>query len=716
MNKLVLLTTISFFLFGTALQAKILYVGPNETYKTINAVMWDVVDNDTIIVRDGNYPRSITIRNHGLTLMAENKHKAVIGNGEEGVFQIRRNNVTINGFRFNSLDAPGIVVGGAGEDTKATNCLIKNNMITARKMGILVSDFAENCIIDSNIITNCDENGIHHNGRGINTISNNRIEGNQHGIVISEAFTGSAVITGDTIIKNRNNGVDIQRPNVTLRRNIISENTENGILVRNASDYITIGDSNLIESNGFSGIDIGGYASVKITRNTIKKNERYGIFTGGSSIIEENAISENKIHGIENSTGAIFTWIKNNHVTDNVVNGLQLYDKAYVRGNTISGNGIMGIAVDGTSGTVQVTDSNNISSNTQHGIFISPNSSALILDNNITYNGTGVIEWEDFSGIFVDGSGTIERNNINNNHGSGITVESNSANTSILANPGINSNREGIVMYGSAEVLYNTINNNETEGIWVGPASDIVIQSNTVSGNDRGIVVHSEAFNISLVNCEISGNQQGLVTRGDIKVRRNTIEENTEVGVRILNAGVDLGQDNDVEGGGNTIRKNTPWNIISHISDTVYACRNHWEIMDPAVIDTLIRDDDEDAMFGPVIFSPVLSQDVTGIESFFPVARSNSNGILEKIYPNPFQEVTNIRYGLSSPSRVTMRVADISGRIISTLIPGLHHDAGTYSIQWNGQTNTGKRAGSGFYLITMMTDSNNCSRIVQILK
>ena len=81
----VLLAMLIFVNIGCA-SASVIYV-PDDYVK----IQW-AVDNadtgDTIIVRDGTYPNNIIVRN-SLTIMAENKHQAIIGDGQQGYFSIR---------------------------------------------------------------------------------------------------------------------------------------------------------------------------------------------------------------------------------------------------------------------------------------------------------------------------------------------------------------------------------------------------------------------------------------------------------------------------------------------------------------------------------------------------------------------------------------------------------------------------------------------------
>ena len=55
---------------------------------------------------------------------------------------------------------------------------------------------------------------------------------------------------------------------------------------------------------------------------------------------------------------------------------------------------------------------------------------------------------------------------------------------------------------------------------------------------------------------------------------------------------------------------------------------------------------------------------------------------LHPAYPNPFNPVTTISYGLPLESDITLNIYDVEGRRITTLTEGIK-TAGTHTIEWN---------------------------------
>ncbi len=78
-----------------------------------------------------------------------------------------------------------------------------------------------------------------------------------------------------------------------------------------------------------------------------------------------------------------------------------------------------------------------------------------------------------------------------------------------------------------------------------------------------------------------------------------------------------------------------------------------------------------------------LSQIVTGIEK--PEENLPANYSLQQNYPNPFNPITTINYQLPKSGFVTLKVYDMLGRLVKTLVDE-NKTAGNYSVQFNGST------------------------------
>jgi hypothetical protein len=64
--------------------------------------------------------------------------------------------------------------------------------------------------------------------------------------------------------------------------------------------------------------------------------------------------------------------------------------------------------------------------------------------------------------------------------------------------------------------------------------------------------------------------------------------------------------------------------------------------------------------------------------------------------PNPFNPVTTIKFSVSTPGNVTLRIFNVHGALVKTLASG-HYEAGVHEATWDGMTARGGRAASGVY-------------------
>jgi hypothetical protein len=83
--------------------------------------------------------------------------------------------------------------------------------------------------------------------------------------------------------------------------------------------------------------------------------------------------------------------------------------------------------------------------------------------------------------------------------------------------------------------------------------------------------------------------------------------------------------------------------------------------------------------------------------------------------PNPFNPVTKVAYHVPNESEVTIRVYDVSGRAVRTLVDGVV-EAGRHVAVWNGRNDAGESVGSGIYFCTMEAPDFHDSRKMTLLK
>jgi hypothetical protein len=83
---------------------------------------------------------------------------------------------------------------------------------------------------------------------------------------------------------------------------------------------------------------------------------------------------------------------------------------------------------------------------------------------------------------------------------------------------------------------------------------------------------------------------------------------------------------------------------------------------------------------------------------------------INNIYPNPFNPIVSITYGVPTSQYVEGYIYNLSGDRISTLVSH-YHSLGNYSLEWNATGNP-----SGIYIFILKTNSNVKSRKLVLLK
>lgn len=82
---------------------------------------------------------------------------------------------------------------------------------------------------------------------------------------------------------------------------------------------------------------------------------------------------------------------------------------------------------------------------------------------------------------------------------------------------------------------------------------------------------------------------------------------------------------------------------------------------------------------------------------------------LKANYPNPFQGETTIGYTVYDPGPVSLKVFDVLGRPVRTLVADVLA-SGTYQAQWDGTDAAGRRVGSGVYVYVLQAGPRRESR------
>ncbi|MCX5800005.1 MAG: T9SS type A sorting domain-containing protein [Candidatus Eisenbacteria bacterium] len=97
-----------------------------------------------------------------------------------------------------------------------------------------------------------------------------------------------------------------------------------------------------------------------------------------------------------------------------------------------------------------------------------------------------------------------------------------------------------------------------------------------------------------------------------------------------------------------------------------------------------------------------------------PIAEVAKFGLLEN-HPNPFNPVTRIEFGLDEQARVSLRIYDISGKVVRTLVQE-SMSAGRHNATWNGEDESGMAVASGIYVCRLEAGSKTALRKMVLLR
>jgi hypothetical protein len=118
----------------------------------------------------------------------------------------------------------------------------------------------------------------------------------------------------------------------------------------------------------------------------------------------------------------------------------------------------------------------------------------------------------------------------------------------------------------------------------------------------------------------------------------------------------------------------------------------------PSVIDTV------SGWYTPSVYGDlILSTFVVGIEEPSTRPTVPRTFSLNQNIPNPFSVSvggTQILYQISEPVHISLRIYDVSGKLVKTLVNGIEKP-GIKSLIWNGKDERGNEVSTGIYFIRM---------------
>jgi len=104
---------------------------------------------------------------------------------------------------------------------------------------------------------------------------------------------------------------------------------------------------------------------------------------------------------------------------------------------------------------------------------------------------------------------------------------------------------------------------------------------------------------------------------------------------------------------------------------------------------------------------------VTGIE--IPL-NAPEDFHLAQNYPNPFNSGTKINFILLKRERISLKIHDLTGKEVITLINNQNYSPGKHQVSWTATNQTGKEVSSGIYLYVLQAGTRREARKMLLIK
>jgi len=297
------------------------------------------VSGDIIQVYSGTYEQNLVISTNNIFLegisyelgAGGDESNPIIQGEENGdVIRIEATNVTITGF---IVQQSGRQLIDAGISIYADDNHVVGNGILSNFYGIIVNNCSNTEITGNYIVSNVMD-GIYLLYTSNNLVSNNVItENGFQGMFLYD--TSNNLISENNITRNGKDGIQLRNycSQITIKENNLEMNNIDGIKIMESQVSNVLITKNTIISNRWNGIHLMNGNHNEIHENQITSNLWDGIHIGNAdeNIIQKNTIKNNYDHGID----FLFDGCENNIIYhNNIIN-----DAASDNGNNQWDNG-----------------------------------------------------------------------------------------------------------------------------------------------------------------------------------------------------------------------------------------------------------------------------------------------------------------------------------------------------------------------------------------
>ncbi len=186
--------------------AATLNVGQGQTYSTIQSAVDAATSGDVISVSEGTYSENIVVKTSGISILGQNKAKAIIDGKKTGsVIRIESSNVKVSGLTIQNSGGSGQYDAGI-TIYHSNNNEISNLVLVYNIVGIAIYQGSSSNIVSGNDIRQSSKYGVFVFASSDNKIYNNNIQGNVFGFYGDTARSNQ--IYSNNFIDNTNQAYD----------------------------------------------------------------------------------------------------------------------------------------------------------------------------------------------------------------------------------------------------------------------------------------------------------------------------------------------------------------------------------------------------------------------------------------------------------------------------------------------------------------------------
>lgn len=360
------------------------------------------------------------------------------------------------------------------------------------------------------------------------------------------------------------------------------------------------------------------------------------------------------------------------------------FDEVEIKNGVIKGFGLAGVFLEGPGDKpIEENEVKGLTIETPgRGIWLEGVQDTKIEDNVIL----GVASGTPLFGIIIEHGGDVSsdgneiEDNLSRNWNVGIGVEGNE--NRVKGNNVDNNSQGGIQVEGDDNVIEENLasaigaDGNEGYGIRIKSGEDNVVRENTAAENSQGgILVEAGSKDTRIESNTANHNGTGIIPPGDgirIEAPKTTVKKN----IACNNGGFGIfavpGVDDD---GGNKAKGN---GNPDQCSKRIVKCSAKTNCQSSSA--NLNLDTIPESQTSPEQFTLIQN------------------------YPNPFNPETEIRFRLPKASSVVVRIYNLFGQEIRTLV-NKTYPAGLHSVHWDGRDNFGKAVASGVYFYQLQAGS-----------